>query len=85
VGAAIHAFATRLTQTLISDYDTFQKPQAEGKLSDFGLTKELKLALAHIKEAEDLLNDASSSIQYKLVQSRNIISYLIRCIDYSSL
>jgi hypothetical protein len=85
VGAAIHAFAARLTRTLISDYDAFQKPQAEGRLSDFWLTKELGLALARIEEAEELLDDASSSIQYKLVQSRGIISYVIRCIVYSSL
>ncbi len=53
-------------------------------MSDFALTKELGLALARIEEAEELLDDASSSIQDKLVQSRGIISYVIRCIDYSS-
>ena len=79
-------FVTWLTRTLILDYEKFQKPQAAGRLSDYVMTSQLNGALEHIgqaiEEAVDLPNDAFSSIHRQLVESQNIISYVIRCMEY---
>jgi hypothetical protein len=77
--------ATRLTRTLISDYDKFPKPEAAERLSDFAITKELKRALENIGEARgeaaklDLPED--SSINCQLRQTELIIRYIIRCME----
>jgi hypothetical protein len=51
------------------------------------MTSQLNKALAYIsqaiKEAVDLLNNVFLSIYYQLIESQNIISYIIRYIEYN--
>lgn len=77
-----------LTRTLISDHEKFEKPQAAGRLSYHVMTRQLNGALAHIGQAieeqgESLPDDAYSPVHRQLVESQNIINYVIRCMEYN--
>ena len=77
---------SRLTRALISDCEKFQKPQATGRLSDYVITNQLNGALEHIdqvlQEALRLPDDIFSAFHRQLTESRNIIDYVIRCMEY---